>query len=616
MGVGIPVRWRSRHRACTTIAAAPRFHAGLRRLAEQSGCGIEQISTEAERDLAGIVAGNSRAQTEFTVFVSRQIYTQGYDRQIDVDPEQIERVRAAMQQHPTVTLASHRSYLDGMVLPALFSELGLPGRQVLVGGNMDFWPVGPIMRRAGGIFVRRDGTDAPVYRFALREYIGHLIEQRSHLEWFIEGGRSRTGKLLPPKLGALSYVVDAYREGRAEDVMLIPISITYDQLREAKDFAGEAGGRAKQAENTGWLLRYWRELRDRYGKIYVRFGEPLSLRAALGPPAPAHGAESGATAVQELAFEVSRRISQVTPATGTALVAVVLLGAVDRALTLRQIRAALAVVLEFAHRHDLPMTDSARGLQSAAGVQAALDALIHHGVVTRFDDGTEPVFGIEPGQHLVAAFYRNAIIHAFLNNAVLEVALIEAAKPGVTDPGARFLDVALALRDLLQFDFFFAERDDFGAALTAELALYAPDWREQLADGPAGARRILDAFPFPVAHVALRPFLEAYLVVAHALEQQPGPLQRRPFLKSCLGLGRQLLLQRIIARPESVSQQLFESGWRLAQHRGLLDTDQESMARRVAFTAELQEILADITVIGDIAADRFAVLLAGDSRRG
>lgn len=604
-------RGGTRHRARAAIAAAARFNAGLARLAVASGRTTEQVGAEAGHHLDALVAGNSRAQTEFTVFLSRQIYTQGYDRTIDVDPDQIERIRAVMERYPCVTLATHRSYLDGMVLPVLFDEHRLPRRHVLVGGNMDFWPIGPIMRRAGGIFVRRDSRDAPVYRFALREYIGYLVEQRQHLEWFIEGGRSRTGKLLPPKLGALTYVVDAYREGRADDVMLIPISISYDQLREAKDFAGEAGGRAKQAEDAGWLLRYWQEMRDRYGKIYVRFGEPVSLRAALGPPTAERDTESDAIGLQKLAFEVSCRINRVTPATGTALTAAVLLGAIDRALTLGQIRAAMSVLLAFARHHDLPMTDSARSLDSAAGVQTALEALVHHGVVTRFDAGTEPVFGIGPGQHLVAAFYRNSIIHAFLNTAIIEVALVAAAEPDTADPVATFFDTALGLRDLLKFDFFFAERDRFTDELTAELHRYAPGWAEQLRQGPAGARRVLDGFPFPVAHVALRPFIEAYLVVAQGLElADPGPVQRRPFLKSCLGLGRQLLLQKIIVRPESVSQQLFEPALKLAEHRGLLDSAPETAERRAAFTAELREILADITVIGQLAVDRFEAVLA------
>ena len=102
------------------------------------------------------------------------------------------------------------------------------------------------MTRSGSIFIRRDTRDDPIYRFVLREYLGYLVEKRFHLEWYIEGGRSRTGKLLRPRLGLLTYVIDAYREGRTDDVVLVPASITYDQLREVAEFADEAHGGRKR----------------------------------------------------------------------------------------------------------------------------------------------------------------------------------------------------------------------------------------------------------------------------------------------------------------------------------------------------------------------------------
>ena len=95
---------------------------------------------------------------------------------------------------------------------------------------MAFWPYGTIFRRAGRIFIRRDIKNDPVYRWVLREYLGYLVEKRFTLEWYIEGTRSRTGKLAPPKLGLLRYIADACREGRTDDVAMVPVSIVYDQL--------------------------------------------------------------------------------------------------------------------------------------------------------------------------------------------------------------------------------------------------------------------------------------------------------------------------------------------------------------------------------------------------
>ncbi len=595
------------------IETSARFRDGIRRLATRLGRDRGEIATEASKHLSGLVAGYSRAETDFTLLTSRKMYEVGYEA--DIDRDQVDRVRKAMQDYPTVTLSSHRSHLDGMVLPVVSQELRLPRRHVLAGANMNFWPVGPITRRSGGIFIRRDSRGAPVYRYALREYLGYLVEKRFHLEWYIEGGRSRTGKMLPPKLGALVYVVDAYREGRADDVLLLPVSITYDQLREVGDFAGEAAGKAKQPEDVGWLLRYWRGLRDRYGKVYVRFAEPLSLREMLGPPhtRPDDASETDLE-LQKLGFEVSWRILRATPATGTALLALTLLAAVDRALTLPELRAALAVVIDFVDRHQLPMTDSARALSRDDGLQAALDALIHFKVVTRFDEGPEPVYGIGAGQHVVAAFYRNSIVHFFLNNAIAELALVRAAQSEDPDGESTFWNAAMALRDLLKFDFFFLEKERFKADLSAELVRTDPQWAARLGKGPAGADELLHSLRFPVAHATLRPFLEAYLVVGTALAADHTPaaeFDERAFLRRCAGLGRQMLAQKRIERPESIAAQLFKPAVQLARNRGLLDDDTaQSAERRAGFVAELVDALRATDVVDQIARHNYEQLLA------
>src|SRR5262249_57533399 len=105
--------------------------------------------------------------------------------------------------------------------------------------NMKFFAMGPLMRRGGVFFIRRSFKDNDVYKFVLRQYIDYLIEKRFPLEWYIEGGRSRSGKLLPPRFGLLAYVVDAYRRGKSDDVLLVPVSIAYDQIQDVAGYAAE-----------------------------------------------------------------------------------------------------------------------------------------------------------------------------------------------------------------------------------------------------------------------------------------------------------------------------------------------------------------------------------------
>src|SRR5262249_35810043 len=238
--------------------------------------------------------------------------------------------------------------LDHLVLQYALHENGHAPNHTAGGINMNFFPMGPLVRRSGVFFIRRTFKDNPVYKFVLRQYIDYLVEKRFSLEWYIEGGRSRSGKLLPPRFGLLAYVIDAYRRGKSEDTFLIPVSIAYDQIQDVSEYVAEQRGAAKQRENFGWFLGLVRRLRRRYGNIHIRFGEPLSLAKTLGPsdPSAEPNADEQNLTLQKLAFEVSVRINRVTPITPTSLVTLALLGMGDRALTLHEIVAALRNLVE------------------------------------------------------------------------------------------------------------------------------------------------------------------------------------------------------------------------------------------------------------------------------
>src|SRR4029077_3340532 len=129
-------------------------------------------------------------------------------------------------------------------------------------------------------------------------------------------------------------------------------------------------------------------------------------------------------------------------------------------------------------------------------------ALVENGVATCVAEGPEPVYAIGPEQHLIASYYRNTILHFFVNGAIAELALLRAAENGVTDPVAEFWDEAMRLRDLLKFEFFFADKESFREELHAEVRLHDPDWERQLAEGPEAIQALLRRFrPFSAHRV-------------------------------------------------------------------------------------------------------------------
>ena len=483
-----------------------------------------RVAREAAGYLREIAATHSTFAIDLAARLARLFYTQGYAQGLRYDPAKLDRIQALAQRQSVVFLPTHKSNLDHLVLRYILYLNGHPPNHTAGGINMSFFPMGPLMRRSGVFFIRRSFKDNDVYKFVLRQYIDYLIEKRFPLEWYIEGGRSRSGKLLPPRFGLLAYVVDSYRRGRADDVALIPVSIAYDQISDVQDYAHEQRGGAKKRESFGWMVAWFRRLRRAYGAIHIDFGEPLSLAKALGPPDPeaAPDPDEQNLALQKLAFEVCVRINAVTPITPVSLVTLALLGTGGVAQTVPGVMLRLKNLLHDVARRDLPNTGLAE-LETAEGVERVLDALAANEVVDRFAEGSEAVYRIGVERELAAAYYRNSIIHFFVDPAIAELALLEAAEASEHDDRvASFWRAAMQLRDLLKFEFFFADRDAFRGTLRRELADRDPNWEETLARSADGAHELVKrSRPFN-AHRVLRPFLEAYRVVADRLEQTPA----------------------------------------------------------------------------------------------
>ena len=618
------------------ILSSRRFRNGLRAVR----CGPDGSPAsleEAGEILDELAAGWSRRLIDVMPTVGRLIFQRGFDPQIDYDESQVERVRAAMERHPGIFLWSHRSNLDTLVLAAAMQELGLPPAHLFAGINMAFGPMGALMRRAGVIFIRRSTSDDPLYKYVLREYVGYVLEKRFNLSWSIEGTRSRTGKALPPRLGLLSYAADVYLSGRVDDIVLLPVSISFDQLHEISEYADYAQGGTKKPEGFGWLYGFIKAQGARhYGKVYVRFDEPLLLSSCLGPVggAVAHdqaGADQAGRrlALQKTAFEVAWRINQGMPVTATALVTTVLLAMQGAGLTFGQIRLGLADGMDYLESRSVPRTASARALTGASGssgvsgsgaVRATLDALVAGGVVSFVAEGRDPVWLIGPEHQLEATFYRNSLIHFLLDTALCELAVLRAGESAfdqvsvsvsvpdegsAPDPVEAFWDEIARLRDLLKFEFYFKERDEHRRQVAAEMARHDPSWEARLRSGPAAADELLAGMRPLVSHVVVRPFVEAYRLVADVLAHDSRPVTADSgVVREALGLGRQYVAQHRLRSSESVSALLFQTALQLARNRGLLEGD-DLAARRAAFLAELRDLMRRLDRIEDLAIRRY-----------
>ena len=596
------------------LMASTRFIEGM--------AGIPGASAEkAETMLNELATGWSRFSVDLIPNLGRAIFSRGFDPRIDYDSAQIEAMRRALEDHPAVLLWSHRSYLDGVIVPVAMQENKLPPAHTFAGINLSFGFMGPIMRRSGVIFLRRK-LDDPLYKYVLRQFVGYIVEKRFNLSWSIEGTRSRTGKMLPPKLGLLSYVADAYLDGRSEDILLQPTSISFDQLHETTEYAAYAQGGEKVPESAEWLYNFIKAQGERnYGKIYVRFPEAVSMRQYLGAPDGETATDPAAKrlAMQKMAIEVCWRIQRATPINASSLVSAVLLTTKGRALTLRQLHHTLQDSLDYLERKKTPMTNSALRLHSTDGVRAALDALSNGNPVTRIDGGHEPVWRISPEHEHQAAFYRNSLIHAFLETSIVELALVHAGRAPEGERVDAFWAQAMRLRALLKFDFYFADSATFRKNIAEELE-WNHQWEEQLAAGPEAVEELLRAKRPLMANAMLRPFFEAYEIVADVLCDAPADISDKELSKQALGVGSQYAAQGLVSSNESVSALLFTTARQVAADQKLLEASHDLRERRRAFLHELRGIVEDMERIHQLSREQFyareALLRSADAPLG
>ncbi|OBB87159.1 glycerol-3-phosphate acyltransferase [Mycobacterium colombiense] len=587
------------------LLRAPWYDERLSQLADELGRELGSVRAEAAcylREMAPSLDERAvKAWRSFSCWLMR-----AYD--VLTDEDQIAQLRKLDRKVTLAFAFSHRSYLDGLLLPEVIQANRLSPALTFGGANLNFFPMGAWAKRTGTIFIRRQTKNIPVYRFVLRAYAAQLVQNHANLAWSIEGGRTRTGKLRPPVFGILRYISDAVDEIDGPEVYLVPTSIVYDQLHEVEAMTTEAYGATKRPEDFRFLIRLARQQGERLGRAYLDFGEPLPLRKRLEE---LRSEESGTgTEIERIALDVEHRINRATPVTPTAVVSLALLGA-DRSLSISEVLATVRPLASYIAARNWKVAGAA-DLTNRSTIRWTLHQLVASGVVSVYDAGTEPVWGLGAEQHLVAAFYRNAAIHIVVDRAIAETALLaatedaEASVDGLVQPMA-VRDEALRLRELLKFEFLFSARAQFEKELADEVRLIGRVDDTSKAASAADVRGLLEKADVLLAHLVLRPFLDAYHIVADRLaDYEDESFDEDEFLAECLEVGKQWELQRRIASAESRSMELFKTALRLARHRELVDGVEhlDIARRRREFADEIAAAVRRVNTIAELAGTR------------
>ncbi|MDC6471864.1 1-acyl-sn-glycerol-3-phosphate acyltransferase [Luminiphilus sp.] len=563
------------------------FKAELLTIANQNGKPVKTLQAEAKEYLREMISIPTRFWLDVWAKLCSIFLGLGYDKTLQYDADDLERIRHIVRNYPSALLWTHKTYIDGFVVPKILFDNDFPMPHFFGGANLNIPVLGFFLRRAGAIFIRRSFQKNDVYKLSLKQYIGYLMEKRFPMTWSFEGTRSRLGKLMPPKYGLLKYVLEGAHHAAARDIHIIPVSVSYDLVRDAEEYAREQSGVPKAPESVGWLVRYLRSLARPMGRIHVDFGEPVKLSEA---PLP-----DDQIAISKIAFQVAVEANRVTPATFPAVVSASLLGAFPRALTEAEVIREVRDITLWATKRGVRLSPDFN-LNYTDKMPELLGNMIDEGIIARFDGGLETVYGIAEGQASIASFYRNTIVHFFLHRAVAELALLALSERTSEESAmARFWEEVRELRDLFKFEFFYPETREFEEQIDQELSREAPGWQERLKEDTDNARILLNTLSPKVGHFTLTIFAEAYSIGADILlrfGEEPG-FDKETFISRCMSYGKQAYLQRRISSEASIGKLLFANAWKMLGSRHLINSE----TGRVAQAEALNQLIGRLEVI-------------------
>jgi glycerol-3-phosphate O-acyltransferase len=467
-----------------------------------------------------------------------------------------------------VLLPSHRSYFDFLVLSWLFYGHHLVPPHIAARENMGFGPFGLIFRRAGAFFLRRS-FDAPLYKDVFRRYVAYLVKEGFTQEFFIEGGRSRTGKTLPPRLGMLSWDVEAFLAGARRDLFLVPVAISYERLVEEGAMVHELEGGEKVEESTLGLLRARKVLRRRFGSVFVNFGEPISLgdalgarRAALAAPASPELEEEKRRFIELLGERIVERINWAMVANATSVAACALLGERRRGLFRHELTAHMREIVELLRLQDVKLTPALA--RDKGDFRDAIGFLLRSDLIQVAQDPRGEILYFEESRRRALDFYRNGILHFIAVPSFLARRLLRGAS-------------LRELREDLAFWLELFHRELFlplGEVMAAHLDAFVDyfertGWLERDDERMVATDKGRPGFRFLAEQT--RTLLEAYYAVTGAVLASEGAVVAGELERAAAEQFERCALVGEVTRPESANPVTLANALDVLCRRGILE---------------------------------------------
>lgn len=346
------------------------------------------------------------------------LWTQLYD---GVEVHHFERVRELATDYELIYVPCHRSHVDYLLLSYVIYMRGLSIPYVAAGDNLDVPVLGPLLRGAVAFYIRRSFRGNALYTAVLREYMHTLITRNTPIEYFIEGGRSRSGRLLPPKMGMLAMTVHSQLRQTNKPVVFIPTYIGYERIMEGGTYVGELKGKPKESESLIGLLKVGRKIERIFGNVHLSFGTPLHLSDFMQKfDVPANSLPADRTdtplddktsaMVDNIGVKVMQHINKAAVITPVSLLSLVLLSAPKAALDEDICREQIALYQGLAQH--LPYSDDT--IITDMTPQQIIDYGIKLKLIERIPHILGDIIQVAGKQAALLSYFRNNILHVFI----------------------------------------------------------------------------------------------------------------------------------------------------------------------------------------------------------
>jgi glycerol-3-phosphate O-acyltransferase len=554
------------------ILASEAVVAAVRREARSTDRSEQRVKSRARRYAAEIAAEYSYP----TVRLLERCFSWVWHRLYEgIDVRHLDGVEEVAGGAEVVYVPCHRSHIDYLLLGYIVYRSGLALPHIAAGLNLNLPIVGPILRRGGAFFIRRTFQGNALYAAVLRAYLRLILARGFPIEYFIEGTRSRTGRLLPPKLGLLAMTIQSYLADRARPIVFQPVYIGYEKLVEGDTFLGELSGARKKKETLAGAVASLKALRERYGAVQLSFAEPIRLEAVLDRYRPGWREEPRdeqfrpewlPSVAERLGVLIMTAINDAAVINPVNIVALVVLCMPKQAIVEVELRAQLDLYLAIARRAPY----SQRAGQSPLDAEQMIAHCERLRWLSRRPHPLGDVLYMDERRAVLASYYRNNIVHFFALPSLVAAAFINRAELSVARLQSLVTELYQCLRGELYLRLAGADLEDgIERTVAAMLGLGLIDDRSGLLARPGdGSPR---AAQLRLCADIAQPYLERYyLCVQLLLCGGRKAVTRAEVVRRCTAASERFALIYTLNSPDLFQSELFANWIGFLEESGIV----------------------------------------------